>query len=315
MRIFPFCRGALLCFWLSLFFAAVSFCYGDHSAVEVVGIGECSDCNQNNIKSSHAFSGLRVTVDCKPANGHFETRGIGELDEEGKFKVFLPHEVVKDGNLTEECFAQLHSAAAAPCPAHNGLDSSKIVFKSKTDEKHTFGLAGKLKFSPVTCTSAVLWPFFNFPPLPSLPPLPNLSPLPKLPPLSKHLPFPPKIFPPIPPKVFPPFPPKVFPPFPPKVFPPINKKLLPPPITIYKKPLLPPLPVFKKPLPPLVPAFKMPLPPSVPIFKKPLPPFPKFPPFKRSLIHPFLKYHTFPSFLLFLKSLTPTLENCLLYLL
>ncbi|KAJ7967201.1 proline-rich protein 4-like [Quillaja saponaria] len=236
MRILPFCQGALLCFWLSLFFA-LSFCYGDHSTVEVVGIGECADCNQNSIKSSHAFSGLRVTIDCKPANGQFETRGVGELDEEGKFKVLLPHEIVKDGKLKEECYAQVHSASAAPCSSHNGLDSNKIVLKSKTDEKHTFGLTGKLNF-----TSSLLWPSFKYPPMPSLPPLPKLPTLPKQPHLTKphpffhKLPHPPlKSFGhpfPFPPKVFPPFSPKVFPPFPPKTFPPIFKKPLPPTIPI-----------------------------------------------------------------------------------
>ncbi|KAK7840149.1 proline-rich protein 4 [Quercus suber] len=75
---------------------------------------------------------LRVTIDCKPENGHFKTRGVGKLDEEGKFKVSVHRKIVKDGKLNEECYAQLHSASAAPCPAHNGLESSKVVFKSKT---------------------------------------------------------------------------------------------------------------------------------------------------------------------------------------
>ncbi|KAL3597453.1 hypothetical protein D5086_009090 [Populus alba] len=196
MRILPLFRGALLCFYVSLIFAA-TFCYAGDKTVEVVGTGECADCAESNIKTVHAFKGLRVTIDCKPENGEFKTRGFGELDEEGKFKVSLPSEVVKDGKLKEECYAQLHSASAAPCPSHDGLESSKIVLKSKTDEKHTFGLAGKLKFSPVTCTSAFLWPHFKYPPLPKLPKW-------KLPPLKDfHHPylFPPKVFPPFPPKL------------------------------------------------------------------------------------------------------------------
>ena len=108
---------------------------------------------------------LRVTINCKPENGHFKTRGVGKLDEEGKFKVSVHRKIVKDGKLNEECYAQLHSASAAPCPAHNGLESSKVVFKSKTKGKYTFGLAGKLKFSPVTCISAFLWPHYKYPPL------------------------------------------------------------------------------------------------------------------------------------------------------
>ncbi|XP_050265382.1 proline-rich protein 4-like [Quercus robur] len=70
---------------------------------------------------------LRVTIDCKPENGHLKTREVGKLDEEGKFKVSIHRKIVKDGKLNEECYAQLHSASAAPCPAHNGLESSKVV--------------------------------------------------------------------------------------------------------------------------------------------------------------------------------------------
>ena len=79
--------------------------------------------------------------------------------------MFVHHKIVKDGKLNEECYAQLHSASAAPCPAHNGLESLKVVFKSKAKGKYTFGLASKLKFSPVTCTSAFLWPHYKYPPL------------------------------------------------------------------------------------------------------------------------------------------------------
>jgi hypothetical protein len=56
MRILPVFRGALLCFYVSLVFAA-EFCYADDSTAEVVGIGECADCAQSNIKTVHAFSG------------------------------------------------------------------------------------------------------------------------------------------------------------------------------------------------------------------------------------------------------------------
>ena len=58
MQVLPVYRGALLCFfWVSLLFSA-SFCHGSTvQKVEVVGIGECADCKQNNIKISQAFSG------------------------------------------------------------------------------------------------------------------------------------------------------------------------------------------------------------------------------------------------------------------
>ncbi|THG20670.1 hypothetical protein TEA_002291 [Camellia sinensis var. sinensis] len=254
MRIQSLCRGTLVGFWLVVLFAT-SFCYGgDKTVLEVVGIGECADCAESNIETSQAFSGLRVTIDCKPTNGEFKTRAAGELNEQGKFKVSLPKEIFEDGKLKEECYAQLHSASSAPCPTHSGLESSKIVFKSKTnDGKHTFTTTGKLKFSPVTCTSAFLWPHFQYPPLPKKPPCPEK-------------PFPKFFLPPFPPKVFPPIYKKPLPPIP------IYKKPLPPPVPIYQKPLPPPTPIYQKPLPPPVPIYQKPLPPPVPVYQKPLPP-------------------------------------------
>ncbi len=283
MQVLPVYRGALLCFfWVSLLFSA-SFCHGSSTVqkVEVVGIGECADCKQNNIKTSQAFSGLRVTIDCKLANGEIKTRAFGELDEEGKFKVSLPEEIVKDDELKEECFAQLHSASATPCPSHNGLENSKLILKTKVDGKHTFSPAGKLKFSPETCTSAFLWPHYKYHPIPKIPKWHKLPPYSKSHPWYKPLPkiylppfkFPPKVFPPPVPIYKKPLPPPVpvyEKPLPPPV--PVYKKPLPPPVPVYEKPLPPPVPVYKKPLPPPVPVYKKPLPPPVPVYKKPLPP-------------------------------------------
>ena len=62
MRVVALCREALVCFLVCLLFAG-SFCYGDddkENVVEVVGAGECSDCAQNNINTSHAFSGMQL---------------------------------------------------------------------------------------------------------------------------------------------------------------------------------------------------------------------------------------------------------------
>jgi len=42
------------------FVFAAAFCYADDSTAEVVGIGECADCAQSNIKTVHAFSGKHV---------------------------------------------------------------------------------------------------------------------------------------------------------------------------------------------------------------------------------------------------------------
>uniref|UniRef100_A0A9I9DM93 Proline-rich protein 4-like n=1 Tax=Cucumis melo TaxID=3656 RepID=A0A9I9DM93_CUCME len=259
-------RAPLLCFFLVSFVFAATLCYADVKSVEVVGVGECVDCKESNIKTSHALSGLKVAIDCKSSDGNFKTRGIGELNEEGKFTILLPNAIVEDGKLKEECYAQLYSAAANPCPAHDDLQSSKIVLLSKSDEKHTFGLSGKLKISPGTCTSAFLWPFFKYPPLSKFPQFP--LPLPLIPkfhhPHLKHF-VPPFSFPPLPPKVFTPFPPKEFPPTP------VYEKPLPPPVPVYEKPVPPPTPVYEKPLPPPVPVYeKPPLPP--PVYEKPLPP-------------------------------------------
>ncbi|KDO50016.1 hypothetical protein CISIN_1g043343mg, partial [Citrus sinensis] len=247
MRILPGSRGVLVCFLVPLLFA-VSLCHAKDKAVEVVGTGECADCALSNFKTSQAFSGLRVTIDCKSKNGEFKTRGTGELDEEGQFKVSLPEEIVEDGKLKDECYAQVHSSSATPCPAYDGLESSKIVLKTKINGKHTFGLAKKLKFSPVTCASAFFWPHFKYPPLPKW-----SHPKFKLPHLKSfgHHPFP----------------------FPPKSFPPKFKKPLPP-IPKFKKPLppipkIPPVP-FYKPKPPIPKV----IPPPIPIYK-PKPPIPK----------------------------------------
>ncbi|KAJ0696725.1 hypothetical protein HanLR1_Chr10g0360551 [Helianthus annuus] len=152
-------RTFVLGFLLVLFFYG-SLCYGSANIVEVVGFGECADCKENNIKTSQALSGLKVTIDCKLEDGEFQTRGVGKLDDEGQFKLNLPQEILKDGKLSEECYVQLHNAINAPCAFHNGLEASKITFMSKSNEKHTFGPTGLLKFSSAICTSATLWPSF-----------------------------------------------------------------------------------------------------------------------------------------------------------
>lgn len=56
MRIHTLCRGVILALWVSLIFSA-SLCYADDQTVEVVGISECADCAQRNIKDTQAYSG------------------------------------------------------------------------------------------------------------------------------------------------------------------------------------------------------------------------------------------------------------------
>ncbi|KAE8687039.1 Proline-rich protein 4 [Hibiscus syriacus] len=246
--------GALVCLLVSWLLFVMSFC--DAVAVEVIGNGECADCAENNFEVGRAFSGLRVTIDCKPENGKdFETRGSGELDDEGKFKVSLAGDMVQDGKLKEQCYAQLQSASAQPCPSLDGLESSKIIFKPTGDDgKSQFGLKGKLKFSPITCASASFWSHHHHK-IPPLPKLPLLSPLKSF--FHHHYPHPP-----------------------------IYKKPLPPPFPVYKPPVYKPHPV-PKPLPPPIPIYKPKPHPTIPY--KPLPPIPKIHPFPKKPCPPIPK--------------------------
>ncbi|KAK7341292.1 hypothetical protein VNO80_24218 [Phaseolus coccineus] len=248
-------QGALLCF-LSVLFLVAGFCYGHHSTVEVVGLGECTDCNHKNIKTSDAFSGLRVTVDCKAASGDFVRRGVGELDENGNFKVSLPHDIVEADELKEECYAQLLSASAAPCPSHDGPFSTRIVIKSKGVDKHTLRPAGKLKFSSETCASAFFW---HHPLLPKLPPHPPIT-------------IPPIVFPPLPPKIFHKHPPPVYSPPPVYTPPPVHEEPSPPPSPPKESPPKPPKP--SPPKEPPHPKPPKPCPPKEPPHPKPPKPCP-----------------------------------------
>ncbi|XP_075520862.1 uncharacterized protein LOC142554108 isoform X7 [Primulina tabacum] len=238
-------------FVLSLLFA-VSF--GNADTFEVVGIGECADCEENHFKTSQAFSGLRVSIDCKLEDGKIERIGFSEIDDVGKFKVPIPNTFVQ--TLKKECYAQLHSAAAVACPAHDGLEASKIVFKSQTKGIYTFSPSKNLKFSAALCTSKFFWPIFKFPPHPFDPWkkhfhwfLPPQVPV-YQPPVPVYKPNPPVYYPPVP--VSKPTPPVYIPAVPVyKPKPPVYK----PPVPVYKpKPPVykPPPPVYKpKPEPPV----------------------------------------------------------------
>ncbi|XP_073045707.1 uncharacterized protein [Primulina eburnea] len=287
-------------------------------AVEVVGTAECADCKTYNIKSTQAFSGLRVSVDCKLENGETKRMGDADIQKNGKFKISISHEP------NQNCYVQIHSAAAVPCPSHGGLDASKIVLKSQTNGAKTFSLSTNLQFTTAPCASKTFSSYFHQPPLPPLsphpwlksyhswPPLPPLSPhpwlksyhWPPLPPLSPHpwlkgshsLP-PLSPFPPLPPLFHhkqPPAPviytPPVvqpLPPLPPVYTPKPSVPVYKPKPPVYKpKPSVPvykpkpPVPVVYKPKPPVSkPAPEFkPLPPAVPSYKPPCPPLPKLPP-------------------------------------
>ncbi|KAL3843400.1 hypothetical protein ACJIZ3_000803 [Penstemon smallii] len=256
MRVHSLCQCIFL---LSLLLSILSLSWAEEKTFEVVGIGECADCKENNIKTTQAFTGVGVTIDCKLKNGETKRIGAGNLDKEGKFKVSIPNGEL----LEEECYAQLHSDAIGPCPAHNGLEASKIMFKAHTNGLHTFGPSKNLQLSTalLLCSSKFLWPHFKYPPLskihswkkkfPLYKPKPKLSPPPL--PLYKPKPKPkPKPEPPV-------YKPK------PKPKSPVYK---PPKKSIYKKPLPP---IYKNPEP-------EPLPPPIPPFykKKPCPPLPKY---------------------------------------
>lgn len=56
MRIRCISRGVALSFLVTLL-VSVNLCYGDEKTAEVVGLGECADCKESNIKTSLAVSG------------------------------------------------------------------------------------------------------------------------------------------------------------------------------------------------------------------------------------------------------------------
>ncbi|GMP64161.1 hypothetical protein CsSME_00025564 [Camellia sinensis var. sinensis] len=268
MLTLPFCRGVFLGFWFFLLLA-VTTCYGDNETAEVIGIVECAGCTQKNFKISQTFSGLHVTIDCKSTNGKLKTAGVSELDEEGKFTVSLPNGIAKNEELKEDCFAQLHSATGALCALHNDQEASNIIFKSVANGKQTFGLSGKLQFSPMTCVSAFLWPFFKHPPLPHLPHWPKLP----------HWPGIPIKYPPPQPEGSPPAPVYNKPLSPPPTFPPQPQQEGSPPTPVYSKPLSPPPTFPPQPQPegsPPTPVYNTPL--SPPYYYKSPPPPVKSPP-------------------------------------
>ncbi|KAJ0974310.1 hypothetical protein J5N97_016275 [Dioscorea zingiberensis] len=183
----------------------------------VVGATQCLDCVERNIKLEHAFKGLKIVIKCKTNKQDYKIKATSELNQEGKFTVKLPTDIIGDsGELKTECFAQLHDASNTPCPHQNPLNPSNILLQSKDNAKLTYGTASKLPFSSSTCTSAFLiWHYFH----------------------DHHHPMYKKPTPtPSPTPVYKPQPPE--------------KKPCPP---VYKKPIYVPKypPVYKKPMPPI----------------------------------------------------------------
>ncbi|KAK9091108.1 hypothetical protein Sjap_024285 [Stephania japonica] len=140
----------------------LGFCHCSDKSVEVNGFVECSECSLDNIESAEVLSGHQVLISCKVDDEQFETRGIGEV-KDGKFKVALPNEIVDDnGQLKEECFAQLQSTSSdVTCPSFDDeLEASKVVTQSIENGKHILGTKGKLDLSPNVCNSKFLVHYF-----------------------------------------------------------------------------------------------------------------------------------------------------------
>ncbi|XP_006661631.1 proline-rich protein 2-like [Oryza brachyantha] len=124
----------------------------------VVGLAKCADCTRKNMKAEAVFKGLRVAVKCKNSNGEYETKATGEVGKSGAFAVPLAAGLLReDGELSQRCFAQLHSASSnRPCP---GQEPSWIATDA---ERNTLvAVAGKTTTTaterpPAECASAFL---------------------------------------------------------------------------------------------------------------------------------------------------------------
>ncbi|KAF7077941.1 hypothetical protein CFC21_082434 [Triticum aestivum] len=127
----------------------------------VVGLAKCADCTRKNMKAEAAFTGLQVAVKCKNAHGEYETKAVGAVDKSGAFGVPLGADLLReDGELKQDCFAQLHSAPDHPCP---GQEPSMIVRQSANGaEKNGFvAVPGEVHYSSQECASAFLCHFFH----------------------------------------------------------------------------------------------------------------------------------------------------------
>ncbi|XP_062201246.1 proline-rich protein 4-like [Phragmites australis] len=148
-------RGLLVGICAVLLAAVFADAAGGEAASMVVGLAKCADCTRKNMNAEAVFKGLQVAVKCKNTDGMFETKAIGEVDKSGTFSVPLAANLLReDGELKQDCFAQLHSASNQPCP---GQEPSWIVGPSSNDNKKTFlAVAGKMHYSSKECASAFL---------------------------------------------------------------------------------------------------------------------------------------------------------------
>ncbi|KAK9105126.1 hypothetical protein Scep_021970 [Stephania cephalantha] len=140
----------------------LGFCHYYDKSVEVNDLVECSECSLDNIESVEVLSGHQILISCKVDDEQFKTRGIGEV-KDGKFKVAISNEIVdNNGQLREECFAQLKSISSdITFPSFDDeLEVLKVVTQSIENGKHILGTKGKLDLSPNVCNSAFLVHYF-----------------------------------------------------------------------------------------------------------------------------------------------------------
>ncbi|XP_062204897.1 proline-rich protein 4-like [Phragmites australis] len=115
------------------------------AASVVVGLAKCADCTRKNMKAQAAFRGLQVAIKCKNANGEYESKAVGKLENSGEFTIPLAADL-----HGADCLAQLHSLAGAPCP---GQEPSRIVAQS---EGTFVAVPGKTHSSSAECASATI---------------------------------------------------------------------------------------------------------------------------------------------------------------
>ncbi|KAE8664637.1 hypothetical protein F3Y22_tig00112740pilonHSYRG00002 [Hibiscus syriacus] len=165
--------GTLVCLLVSWLLFVTSFC--DAAAFEVIGDGECADCAENSFETRQAFSGLRVTIDCKPEKGeNFETRGSGELDDEGKFKVSLAGDMVKDASTTFTIEKLLPPSLSSPSDLQKPLPPPVPVYKPPVYKPHPVPVYKPPVYKPHPV------PIYKPKPHP-LPTIPKIHPIPKKP--------------------------------------------------------------------------------------------------------------------------------------
>ncbi|TVU31314.1 hypothetical protein EJB05_22996 [Eragrostis curvula] len=150
-------RGLLVSVCAILLVAVLAHAAEPETASMVIGLAKCADCTRKNMNAEAVFKGLQVALKCKNAKGEFETKAVAKVDKSGAFSVPLTSDLLReDGEMKQDCFAQLHGASRQPCP---GQEPSWIVRPSSDDDgkkKNFIAVAGKMHYSSKECASAFL---------------------------------------------------------------------------------------------------------------------------------------------------------------